>query len=191
MKELFKKFVVVIVAITLLFFSGILIIEIVKLEPTPIKPNAAAIVDSVNNVRYAEMNAAVEMAIKQSELDLQKAKSGTLKAKQQAATYKELADSAEARYKRSKSIERCDSTIAAKNVEISGLIAENDSLDAEAQCYSDLLLVQKQKVSNLEAEIVDKNKTIEFLKIPQPQPKRKSLFWVGFGSGLIVGLFVP
>jgi len=74
------------------------------------------------------------------------------------------ADSAEERYNRQKTIERCDSTIKHKNIVIRSKDSLINSLDQEAQEYSSLAYTYQCKYAIAQEEVDSKKDLISYYK---------------------------
>jgi aldehyde:ferredoxin oxidoreductase len=83
----------------------------------------------------------------------------TNKYKETAKDAEQRAYIAEARYEREKTIQNCDSALRAKNVEIAGKDSVIESIGAEAEDYSRIAYVFKEKNKILE-EVIENDKTL-------------------------------
>jgi hypothetical protein len=83
--------------------------------------------------------------ISEKQNEIESLETGINKVKRSNYTLKQRADSAQDRYLREKTIQRCDSALNEKNSLLAGKDAEIDSLDKYAREYEDLALLFQSK----------------------------------------------
>lgn len=146
----------------LLLSGGIIIYKYFNDKPE--KEIVYTVVENIRKVDSLEFTIALkDSSIVKQENEISNSKLVIKKQRKEIIVYTDIADSLEQAYLNDKSIERCDSTLNAKNV----LLAEKDTLindlDNEAQKYSDNIVTLKSKINDQHQLIKEKDVTIQNL----------------------------
>ena len=119
------------------------------------------ITDSTKTVEAKAVIARKDSVIRVLWSQVLSTKSGLARQKELNRGLKTVSDTMQARYNRNRTLQSCDSTLTAKDNEISGLEIENDSLTSEAIGYSKLLAETTDKYKVAESLLVTKQQTID------------------------------
>ena len=140
--------------------------------------------DSLKSIHSLAMQSQKDSILKVDSLRLKIQKHLTEKFRDAVKLATDRADSAEVRYNRQKTIEGCDSTIKHKNVVIRSKDSLINSLDKEAQEYSNLAYSYMGKYSIAQEEVNSKKDLLGYYKTLDTDYncfldwKLKHKFWV-------------
>lgn len=172
--------------------------------PTPDQNREAWIADSVNHVRDIRIVVTNNAKIDSLELLLANTRAGRKAVEAQNKAYKADADKAKADLLRERTLANCDKVIEKLDSVITGQQRDIDSLDVEAQQYSEMLTLSKSNAdtlfvdnARLEASVIRANATIKGLQQQAAADERRhrnAVFWykalaVAEGAALLIYFF--